>query len=64
MEDLLRDLSTYVSVEFQADDPPERCAWCPNWRFEWVDLADEGTVLREWHLLTCEVAIKWGEITA
>jgi hypothetical protein len=28
--------------EFQADDPPERCDWCPEWRFEWVDLPNEG----------------------
>jgi hypothetical protein len=58
-----RDLSAYVAIDFAADDTPERCSYCPAWRFEWVDLPDEGTVLREWHLLACEVAIEWGEIT-
>lgn len=52
-----RDLSTYVAVDTAADDAPERCLWCPDWRFEWVDLPDGTSVLREWHLPTCTVAI-------
>ena len=55
-----RDLSTMVAVDFEADDPPERCTWCPAWRFEWVDLEEGHTVLREWHLTNCPVAKKWG----
>ena len=63
METDERDLSTYVAIDFASDDTPDRCSNCPAWRFEWVDLPDEGAVLREWHLLGCAVAIEWGEIT-
>lgn len=54
------ELATMVAVDFAADDTPERCSWCPGWRFEWVDINGEVTVLREWHLLTCPVPISWG----
>lgn len=58
-----RDLSTYVAVDFASDDQPERCEWCPAWRFDWVDTPEGNTVLREWHLPSCGVAIEWAEIT-
>ena len=56
-----RDLSTMVAVDFEGTDQPERCNWCPNWRFEWVDLDEGHTVLREWHLPTCRVVTEWEE---
>lgn len=56
-----RDLSTMVAVDFEVDDKPERCEWCPDWRFEWIDLEDGHTVLREWHLPTCSVVTEWEE---
>jgi len=60
-EELPRDLNTLVAVDFESTDTPERCLWCPEWRFEWVDLEDGITVLREWHLPTCQVAIEWAD---
>jgi len=63
METEDRDLSSYVAIDFAFDDTPERCSWCPDWRFEWVDLPGDLTVLREWHLPSCGVAIEWAEIT-
>ena len=56
-----RDLSTMVAVDFEGTDRPERCNWCPNWRFEWADLEEGHTVLREWHLPTCRVVTEWEE---
>ena len=56
-----RDLSTIVAVDFEDTDHPERCDWCPDWRFEWVDLEEGYTVLREWHLPTCRVVTEWEE---
>ena len=56
-----RDLSTMVAVDFEGSDTPERCEWCPDWRFEWVDLDDGSTVLREWHLPQCSVVAEWEE---
>lgn len=56
-----RDLSTMVAVDFEGTDHPDRCEWCPAWRFEWVDLDDGHTVLREWHLPTCRVVTEWEE---
>lgn len=56
-----RELSTMVAVDFEATDQPERCEWCPAWRFEWVDLDAGITVLREWHLPSCSVVTDWEE---
>ena len=56
-----RDLSTMVAVDFEGTDKPDRCEWCPNWRFEWVDLEEGHTVLREWHLPDCRVVTEWEE---
>ena len=56
-----RDLSTMVAVDFEGTDHPQRCEWCPDWRFEWVDLEENHTVLREWHLPTCRVVTEWEE---
>lgn len=56
-----RDLSTMVAVDFERTDRPERCEWCPAWRFEWADLEEGHTVLREWHLPTCRVVTEWEE---
>ena len=56
-----RGLSTMVAVDFEGTDHPERCDWCPDWRFEWVDLEEGHTVLREWHLPTCRVVTDWEE---
>ncbi len=56
-----RDLSTMVAVDFEGTDHPEPCEWCPDWRFEWVDLDEGHTVLREWHLPTCRVVTEWEE---
>jgi len=56
-----RGLSTMVAVDFEGTDHPERCDWCPDWRFAWVDLKEGHTVLREWHLPTCSVVTDWEE---
>ncbi len=56
-----RDLSSMVAVDFEHDDPPQRCDHCPDWRFQWVDLPAGETVLREWHLPTCPVVTEWEE---
>jgi len=56
-----RGVSKMVAVDFAGTDQPERCDWCPSWRFEWVDLAEGHTVLREWHLPTCRVVTDWEE---
>lgn len=49
-------LADVVAVDAEATRPPEPCAYCPNWRFEYVDLDDGGSVIREWHLATCAAA--------
>lgn len=46
-------LADLVAVDIDATATPQPCAYCPTWRFEWVDLADDTTVLREWHLPEC-----------
>jgi hypothetical protein len=52
----LKDL---VAVDINANETPEPCSYCPNWRFEWIDLPGGGSVLREWHLPECtEVRLK------
>lgn len=55
------DQSTMVAVDFEHTDHPDRCEWCPDWRFEWVELEEGHTVLREWHLPTCRVVTEWEE---
>jgi hypothetical protein len=46
-------LADLVAVDTDATKTPEPCSYCPSWRFAWVDLPDDGTVLRQWHLRDC-----------
>ena len=46
-------LADLVAVDLDATENPEPCSFCPGWRFEWVDLPEGGSVLRQWHLTEC-----------
>ena len=50
-------LGDVVAVDFDATKTPAPCDYCPSWRFEWVDIEGNGSVLREWHLRECTMAI-------
>jgi hypothetical protein len=52
-------LTDLVAVDTDATSAPEPCSYCPAWRFEWADLPDGSSSLREWHLADCtEVRLK------
>jgi hypothetical protein len=53
-------LGDLVAVDVDATETPQPCSFCPNWRFEWVDVPGRGTVLREWHLPECPRVVEAG----